>query len=195
MRIITNPDNFKEGKFDLCAKVADFLGNDYKPTHIVLDNNSYEQNKNILDEFRDIAFAWTPDRPRENVPIYLRNIMDDPKCNCLVWISKKALAFDDALFAWVIAHELRHVYQSRKEYPVKCIKDRIKKLRKEQHYKNLPSSLLNASEIDAEVCGLTTIMEIFGREKAIEFLSAGSLRRCPSESYAKALQDVAKECY
>lgn len=194
MNIVTNPDNSKSQKIDLCIKVTDYLGVNYRPTHMVFDSENYDQQESLLDEFRDIAFAWTPGRSKENIPTYLRNIMDSPECKYLVWLSEKALKLDDVQFVWVLAHELRHIYQSRKVSQFTCIKSIKKKLRKEQCYKTLPGSLLGASEIDAEVCGLITVIDIFGKDRADELLHSGALRRCPYESYAMFIKQVAEEC-
>jgi len=184
MQIIYNPSMQDLKKHDIFIKIVDFLGIEYRPSHIIVDNNNYDKDQNVIEEFRDIAFTWTPDRPRENIPNYLYEIMNNQKCTHLIWLSRKAINFTDILLTWVLSHELRHVFQSRKFYPKDCIRNEVKKLRTEKHFRNLRPSLFSPSEIDAELCALRTVSSLFCEKEG-----------CPLEPYATLLQKVGAKCF
>lgn len=66
----------------------------------------------ILDEYRDVAFSWKCDRPTGHSPTYVRRVMQREHCTSLIWFSRTGIGYDEVLFTWVVAGELRHVYQS-----------------------------------------------------------------------------------
>ncbi|HFD32175.1 MAG TPA: hypothetical protein ENJ28_05645 [Gammaproteobacteria bacterium] len=194
MQLFSHPEEHVSLELSrLCARVVDYLGIEYEPSHIIFDNNDYLKIPDIIDEFRDAAFFWTPERPKNKVPLYLGEIMSDPKCTHLIWLSHSVLSSSDMSFVWVLAHELRHVFQSRNEVLYGHIKRKIREIRREQYYFNLPSFLFDPSEIDAELCALRTLEDIYN-EGAQVFLDAGSLRRCPLPQYAQLLKRVSIEC-
>jgi hypothetical protein len=191
---MVHPESSGAPQTELCRRVVDHLGADYAPTHIVLDSNDYTDDSTILDEFRDIAFSWTPDRPRERVPSYLLKVMSDPSCTHLVWLSRKALAYTEQLFVWVFAHELRHLYQSRHTFPRDCIRTRVRELRREPRFSTLPSSIFAPEEIDSELCGMRVTVAMFGAEQLQQALRSNPLPRYPSPAYASLLQEVEALC-
>ncbi len=192
MRFIIHPESACASQVELSQRLVDRLGHDYEPTHIVLDLNDYAGDSSVLDEFRDIAFSWTPGRPKDGVPPYLLDVMNDPACTHLVWLSCKALGYTDQLFVWVLAHELRHLYQSRHGFPRECIRITVRELRRKLEFTSLPPSVVSdPAEIDSELCGLREASAMFGTEQ----LRGIPLPRCPYPAYARLLQEVEGTCF
>lgn len=194
MQLMVHPESSDAPQAELCRRVVDHLGADYAPTHIVLDSNDYTNDSAILDEFKDIAFSWTPDRLRNRVPSYLLEVMSDPSCTHLVWLSRKALAYTEQLFVWVLAHELRHLYQSGHAFPRECIRTKIRELRREPRFATLPPSIFAPEEIDSEICGWRVTVAMFGAEQLQEALQSAPLPRYPSSAYASLLQEIEAVC-
>jgi hypothetical protein len=190
MKLLVKPEGSNIAQSNLCERLIAHLGVDYVPTHIILDSDDYSDNSSVLDEFRDIAFSWTPDRPKDRVPPYLFKVMNDSSCTHLVWLSRKALTYSDPLFVWVLAHELRHLYQSKHGFPKKCIQDKVNELRKRAEYISLRPSLFEPEEIDSELFGLRSATAMY----SVEQLEGISLPRCPDPNYLKLLQEVAYVC-
>lgn len=192
MRLTIHPESACATQVELCQFLVGRLGDDYEPTHIVLDLNDYAGDSSVLEEFRDIAFSWTPDRPTDRVPPYLLDVMNDPACTHLVWLSCKALGYPNQLFVWVLAHELRHLYQSRHGFPRECIQNTVRELRRKREFISLPPSVVSdPTEIDSELCGLREASAMFGAEQLRGIL----LPRCPHPAYARLLQEVEVTCF
>jgi hypothetical protein len=194
MKLIVHPEEVNVPKAALCRDVVRHLGADYVPTHLILDADVYAGNHAVLNEFRDIAFCWTRDRRIDKVPPYLLEVMRDPDCTHLVWLSRKALAYQDQLFVWVLAHELRHLYQSRREFPRDCIRTKVRELRRNHSYVTLPASVFAPEEIDCDLCALRTVNSVFGKDDMRSFLSSTLLPRCPFPEYPRLLQETLSAC-
>lgn len=195
MQIISHPNNNFSTQANIVSQVADHLGDDYQPTHIILDGTDYSTESTLLDESRDVAFSWTRDRPTDHTPPHIRQIMQREDCANLVWFSRKAMGYDKVLFTWVIAHELRHVNQSKHGFPRADIRSVIRELRRRQEFIRLPPHVFAPEEIDSDVCGLRVAKALYGTEYVWGFLSAHPLPRCPYPAYQKFLECVALKCF
>ena len=191
MRIVTHPEIVASPHAELCSRVITLLGQEYVPTHIVLDSSDYTQDHNVIDEFRDVAFTWTRDRPSQRVPFYYAEITRNPTCTHLVWLSQKALSYSERLFVWVLAHELRHVYQSRQRFPRDEIRREVQRLRRKPSYAHLLSSLFAPEEIDSELSALRVVGALYGVDEMNAFLVLNPLPRCPCPAYTNLLQEAA----
>lgn len=190
MQLLVRPEGASAPQAELCRLLVARLGVVYAPTHVILDSNDYTNESSVLDEFRDIAFLWTPDRPRDRVPPYMLEVMNESSCTHLVWLSRKALAYIDPLFIWVLAHELRHVYQSRHAFPRECIQGKVRELRRKPEFNSLPASLFAPEEIDSELCGLRSATAMYG----VARLQDIRLPRYPYPAYVRLLQEVEVTC-
>ena len=121
--------------------------------------------------------------------------MEMPHCSHLVWFSRKAVEYRPELFAWIVAHELRHIFQSRLGYPRDCIRIAMNALRKTTKFNHLPSSKLAPEEIDSDICGMRVVRELFGKKELNIFLSSSRLPRCPFDSYPRLLEEVSEKCF
>jgi len=194
VQIISHPsDNFPT-QVSIVSRVVDYLGDDYRPSHVILDGADYSDESTLLDEFRDVAFSWTRDRPTDHAPSRVRQVMQREECTNLIWFSRKAIGYDNVLFTWVVAHELRHVYQSRHEFPRDEIRSLVRDLRRRQEFMCLLPSLFSPEEIDSDACALRTAKEICGAEYVSQFLSKHPLPRCPYPAYLKLLECVQLKC-
>ena len=194
MQIISRPsDNFPT-QASIVSRVVDHLGDNYRPSHVILDGADYSNEPTLLDEFRDVAFSWTRDRPIDRTPSHVRRLMQREECTNLLWFSRKAIGYDEVLFTWVVAHELRHVYQSRYDFPRADIRSVVRELRRKQEFTGLPPSVFAPEEIDSDACALRVAKEICGPEYASRFLSAHPLPRCPYPAYLKLLEWVQLKC-
>ena len=194
MQIISHPsDNFPT-QASIVSRVVDHLGDNYRPSHVILDGADYSNEPTLLDEFRDVAFSWTRDRPTDRTPSHVRRLMQREECTNLIWFSRKAIGYDEVLFTWVVAHELRHVYQSRYDFPRADIRSMVRELRRKQEFTDLPPSVFPPEEIDSDACALRVAKEICGPEYASRFLSAHPLPRCPYPAYLKLLECVRLKC-
>ncbi len=194
MQLLSHPETINPALTELCHRVVAHLGVEYTPSHLVLDAVDYTENAAVLDEFKDIAFSWTPDRPRDRVPQYLLELMRDPACTHLVWLSRRAIAFTEELFVWVLSHELRHIYQTRHGFPRDCVRNKVQELRRATSFMTLPPSIFAPEEIDSELCALRTVEAMFGSEELNAFLGSVSLPRCPYPAYVHLLHRTLAAC-
>ena len=188
MQIIYHPSDSFLTQASIVLRIVDYLGDDYRPSHVIFDVADYSDESAFLDEFRDVAFSWTRNRPTDRTPSYVQQLMQREECTNLVWFSRKAINYDEVLFTWVIAHELRHVYQSRHDIPRADIRSRVRKLRRKQEFIYLPSSVFAPEEIDSDVCALRVAKQIYGSEYVSQFLYSHPLPRCPDRAYLRLLE-------
>lgn len=194
MQIISNPSSNFTAQASIVRRVVDFLGDEYRPSHVILDGADYSLESTLLDEFNDVAFSWTRDRPTDHTPPHVRHLMRHEECTHLVWFSRAAIGYDEILFVWVVAHELRHIYQSRHNFPNARIRSAVSELRRTQEFMHLPPSIFAPEEIDSDVCALRVAKEICGVDHVSYFLSANLLPRCPFSAYPKLLECLLSKC-
>jgi len=84
---------------------------------VVLDDSDYEDDPNPRYSKDD---AWYMNirygQLEETSPEHMFEIMDPPRCDHLIWVSKRVAVGSCLRLVWVLAHELRHVKQEI-EYP------------------------------------------------------------------------------
>jgi hypothetical protein len=191
MRIIDHPDFVESSpRVEICLKVIDILGPSYTPTHIVFDSYDYSQDCSVIDEFKCPAFVWTRDRPVDGVPVYFKELTADLSCTHLVWLSRKVLAYSELMFVWVLAHELRHVYQARMSFRKTEIRRLLQDLRRKAPYSFLRSSMLVPEEIDAEMSAMRLVEEMYGEDEVQQFLATNLLPRYPFPEYTSLLKEA-----
>ena len=190
MLIVIHPDPVQIPHAELCSQVLACLGNDYVPTHVIFDSCEYADYQQLIAEFNDIAFTWTRDRPRDNVPPYFFEITAAPECTHVVWLSHKAIAYSAQLFSWVFAHELRHVFQSRHQFPRDEIQRTVRTLRRKPEYIHLPPSLFGPDEIDSELSAVRLMRVLYGEHELRRFLASTVLPRHPCSAYANLLLEA-----
>jgi hypothetical protein len=190
MLIVMHPEPVQSQHADQCYQVLACLGSDYAPTHVILDLRNYADHQPLIAEFNDIAFTWTRDRPRDSVPQYFFEITTSPTCTHVVWLSHKAIAYPAQLFAWVFAHELRHVFQSRHQFPKDEIQRTIRALRRKPAYINLPPSLFAPEEIDSELSAVRALRALYGENELSRFLASTALPRHPCSAYTNLLREA-----
>ena len=194
MQIISHPSNNFASQASIVRRVLDFLGDDYQPSHVMLDGADYSADSTFLDEFKDVAFSWTPDRPTDRTPPHVYDLMQREECTHLIWLSRTAIDYDEILFVWVVAHEFRHVYQSRHNFPsaqIAQIHSTVRELRRTPEFKDLPTLIFAPEEIDSELCGLRVAKAICGADRVSRFLSKDRLPLCPYLAYPKFLECMA----
>ncbi|MCQ8116710.1 hypothetical protein [Methylomonas rosea] len=191
MLIITHPDFIESPSAETCLKVIALLGPMYTPTHIVFDSYDYSQDCFVIDEFKCPAFVWTRDRPLDGVPSYFKELTADLNCTHLVWLSRKVLAYAELMFVWVLAHELRHVYQSRMSFRKAEIRRLLHDLRRKPSYSYLRPDLLTPDEIDAELSAMRLVKTMYGDEEVQLFLTTNLLPRYPFPEYTRLLKEAA----
>lgn len=190
MRIVRHPAPQIAIRYEhLGNQLIACFGDEYKPTHAIFDSNDYTHDHSVIDDFRDIAFTWTRDRPTDRVPSYFVEITRDPTCTHLVWLSRRALAYSDQIFVWVFAHELRHVYQARRRFPRDETRRAVQELRRKPRYAHLPSRLFAPEEIDCELFALRAVGTMYGTDEMHRHLTRNPLPRCPDPAYLELLQE------
>ncbi len=190
MQFITNgtiPDRGVEA----CAKrVVALLGSGYEPTHLVLDAHDYASRVDVLEEFKDFAFSWTPDRPKDHVPAYLLDVMRESSCLNLVWLSPRTIASGDHVLSWITAHELRHVYQSRNCCTLSNLRNAIRSLRRDPKFLALPPNLFDPAEMDSELCALQTVANLYWNSDLSQAAAQIALPRYPFPAYNQFLLEL-----
>jgi hypothetical protein len=194
MEILACPRNAFADRKILVQRIADCLELDYSPSHVLLDGEDYSNNASVLDEFRDFAFYWNRDRPKDHVPAHVLGLMNDDLCRNLIWLSRRALEEEEILFVWIVAHELRHIYQAAKGYPSDTLRRVSRDLRRQAEFIALPSSPLSVAELDCDIFAMQTTRSIFGLEPMTEFFGRRLLPRCPFKPYALYLQRLEVAC-
>lgn len=188
MEILAYPRDAFAAQKILVRRIADFLEPTYCPSHVVLDGGDYSDNATVLDEFRDFAFSWNRNQPRDRVPAHVLGLMNDDLCCNLIWLSRRALEEDEILLVWIVAHEFRHIYQAAKGFPSDALRLASRDLQRQAEFRTLPSSPLGTAELDAEIFAMQTARSIFGPAPMTEFLERKLLPRCPRKSYTLFLQ-------
>lgn len=188
MKLVQIPEGAGSAKIDVFRRVAGHLCCEYLPTHVIFDATDYSADSSLIEEFRDVAFLWSKNMPMASVPDCVSNIMGDANCMILVWLSSKALAYSDDLFAFVLAHEFRHVHQAK--YPIN--RDRIRSvistLRRNPIFSALPGGVMNPAEIDADICALHVVESLYGGSYSTP------ITRCPYPAYTDLLREVGSQC-
>lgn len=177
-----------EGKACLASRVVEYCGYAYEPTHLLFDGHDYASDPSVLDEFRDIAFYWNRSRPKGRVPHHVRKLMDDPLCEHLIWLSRRALNEEDLLFVVILAHELRHLYQTVRGFPRNIVRNAAHDLRCDLRFIRLPSGPMSPDELDADLFALRTAAGLFGEERFRSFHDRRRLPRCPYDEYVPFLE-------
>ena len=172
----------------LARRVVEYCGHQYEPSHLVLDGHDYSHEHTVLDEFRDIAFYWNRSRPKDGVPCHVEKLMDDPKCNHLIWLSRRALNEENFLFVVILGYELRHLYQAVRGFERDIVRTAVHDLRRDHRFIRLPSGPMSPDELDADLFGLQTAAGLFGKEQLREFHERRKLPRCPYEEYVPFLE-------
>ena len=194
MEILAHPKHAFADRKILVQRIADCLERDYCPSHVLLDGEDYSNDASVLGEFRDVAFYWNRDRPKDCVPAHILDVMNDNQCRNLVWLSRKALEEEEIQFVWIVAHEFRHVYQATKGFPSAALQRESRDLRRQSEFRALPSSPLGVAELDADIFAMQTARRMFGLEPMTEFLGRRLLPRCPVRSYALYLHRLEVAC-
>ena len=194
MEILANPRHAFADRKILVQRTADCLELDYRPSHVLLDGEDYSNDASVLVEFRDFAFSWNRDRPKDRVPAHVLGLMNDDLCLNLIWLSRRALEEEDILFVWIVAHEFRHIYQAAKGFPSDALRQVSRDLWRQAEFRTLPSSPLGVAELDSDIFAMQTARSIFGHEPMTEFFGRRTLPRCPFKSYALYLQRLEIAC-
>ena len=167
------------------------LGSLYEPSLIVFDMRDYSTRLELLDEFRHIAFTWRQGQPTSRVPQEIQGAMGCDNCTSLVWLSRRALLSERILFVWILAHELRHVYQARTSISLNQTRGVALKLRRRQEFLSLPPSFMTPDELDAELCALKVVQALFEPATVSDLLDDASLLRYPFRAYSRFLSELA----
>ncbi|NOS79413.1 MAG: hypothetical protein HOP35_15860 [Nitrospira sp.] len=194
MEILSYPKHSFSDQKILVRQIADFLEPEYSPSHVVLDGGNYSDDATVLDEFRDFAFSWNRDRPKDRVPSHVLGLMNEDLCRNLIWLSRRALEEEEVLLVWIVAHELRHIYQGAKGFSSDALRRVSRDLWRQAEFRALPSSPLGVAELDAEIFAMQTASSILGPAPVTEFLERRLLPRCPRKSYALFLQRLEVAC-
>ena len=189
VQVIGFPSDPPAACLALSERAVRRLGPAYEPALIVFDDADYHGDSNVLDEFRDIAFSWVQGRPIDRVPEYLKCHMLLPACESIVWLSRRAIAFEPPLLLWVLAHELRHVFQSREEWPRERTRQVSQAVRREAKFRHMPPSVFGPDELDAELCALQVVEAELGHDARDDLLRSNP--RCPDRAYGHFLVRLA----
>src|SRR5437588_1665573 len=79
--------------------------------YVLFDNNDYPDYPNRKWRARALHFDLRCGI-EEVSPEHILQLMSDPWCDHLVWISKRIAKSDQVRMVWVYVHELQHVSQS-----------------------------------------------------------------------------------
>ena len=190
VQILTHLTNAYTEQARLVRRIVNYSGTEYRPSHILFDAGDYATDPNVLDEFRDIAFYWNRDRPKDRVPAHVRDLMDDESCSHLIWLSRRALDEENILFVWIVAHELRHLYQATHTFSRETLRKSASELRRRLEFRNLPSGPLSVAELDCDLFAMRVAKNLFGVNLVATFLAQKVLPRCPFQSYARFLKSL-----
>jgi hypothetical protein len=183
VQIIGHPLTASAQRAELCANLASSLNEKYQAAFVVLDSSDYTDASNLLDEFRDIAFSWTPDRTMSGVPSYLTRLMQEAGSDGLVWMSAKTDGYQDTIFSWVLLHEFRHLYQVRHGWSPSALQQQIRTLRRRPEFIQLPPHLFQPAEIDAELFALDAMRSRDESHDPSTLTNNLRLPRCPLPAY------------
>ena len=170
----------------MCTRVISELGTDYSPSYVVFD---YTGNSS-LEELRDLAFTWNPGDLILAEPLFLKELMSRSDCEGIIWLSARVIDFPEHLFAWIVAHEARHLYQFKKNLDCRANRNLVGSLRRRPEFVTMPPTLFGLSELDAEVSALKALRSLYGVEAADEFLTQTSLPRGPFPIYNRFLKEA-----
>jgi hypothetical protein len=180
--------NGAEEKERLAHSVVEYCGHEYQPTHLLFDGHDYSSDLTVLDEFRGIAFYWNRSTPKGRVPHHVEELMDDPWCEHLVWLSRRALDEEEILFVMILTHELRHLYQTTQGFQSDIVRKVANDLRRDRRFIRLPSGPMSPNELDADLFALRIAAGLFGEDQLRAFHKSRGLPRCPYDEYVPFLE-------
>jgi len=76
MEILAHPRHAFADRKILVQRIADCSGYDHSLSHVLLDGEDYSKDTSVLDEFRDLAFYWNRDRPKDRVPAHIHEFVN-----------------------------------------------------------------------------------------------------------------------
>lgn len=177
MEIVTYPDDECRDQIALIQKVIGSAGIDYRPSYVMLDGQDYSNDPALLDEFQKFAFYWNRSKPKEHAPLHVRAVMDDTHCHHLIWLSRRALIEEEILFAWILAHELRHFCQAVQGLSFDGLSRSASELRRLPKFRTLPPTRLTPAELDSDLFAMQIVRRLFGSEQLNAFFGRRPLFR------------------
>ena len=190
MILVHHPNRRSTEKEVLCKRVLAELGPDYAPSYVVFDYAEYSDSPSCLDELRDIAFTWNPGDVILTEPYYLRELMAQTECAGIIWLSVRALDFPSQLFAWIVAHEARHIFQFRKNPSYSTNRIQVGALRRKPEFIGMSPLLFGLGELDSEISALRALRKLYGTEVSQEFMAQTELPRGPFPIYNQFLTEA-----
>jgi hypothetical protein len=157
---------------------------------VLLDGGEYQGELSLLDEFRDFAFYWNPTKPKDRVPRHVADLMNDPQCSNLIWLSRKALREEDIHLVWIVAHEARHLCQAMQSISGAGVRKHIQRLRRGPQFMTLPGSTLAPLEVDSDIFALQVARQMFGYPSVQAFFARRNLPRCLDPRYLRFLEQL-----
>lgn len=122
-------------------------------------------------------------------PKHILEIMNEPNCEHVIWLSRRAGLSDDPRFVWILAHELQHMKQDVSHPELECATQVQKQI---AYVTQVPIGLQFAipAELDAESAAYRAAVELCGErdvQKMIDSESTAdpSARRYYSELLVK----------
>ena len=95
---------------------------------------------------------------------------------------------------YLVAHELRHVYQSHRAFPRQIIRNQIQSLRRSPEFRMLLPSIFSPEEIDAELFAFRPVVQELGLKQLETALAVSPLPRCPHVEYISFLKTLDVLC-
>jgi len=137
---------------------------------IILDSDDYKEYFNPIWKNQGLHLDIKNGGVEEMSPEYLLEIMESGKYSNLIWLSKRICDADLTKFIWVASHEFQHFRQSVVSHELSVantfLNDTLGKIQIDEP----KVAITIPSEFDAELSAFKTIIKIFGRTKAEEYV-------------------------
>ena len=112
------------------------------------------------------------------------------ECEGIIWLSARALYLPSQLFAWVVAHEARHILQFRKNPSYGANRIQVSALRRKPKFIGMSPLLFGLGELDSEISALRALRKLYGTEASEEFMAQTELPRGPFPIYNQFLTEA-----
>ncbi|MCP5069505.1 MAG: hypothetical protein GY946_23300 [bacterium] len=108
-------------------------------------------------------------------PPHMLDVMHDPECENLVWLSPEVCRSSTARFCWIYSHELQHLIQCANDPVLSAVGSFLESNRR----RILPASQVAVelpAELDAEICAKRVICRLLGVETCRDFIDSERMK-------------------
>lgn len=171
---IVNRVQLPRDRLDLISSVNAELGASTDGLFVVLESDSCEgyPRYRVPAFHMSIKIGGVEDRS----PPHMLDLMRDPACDNIVWLSRQVCDSNPIRFTWIYAHELQHLVQCASD-PILSEVGGFLELNLRRILPEAKFAIDLPAELDAEMCARRVVCKLFGDQACQDYIE--SERRSP----------------